>query len=74
MFDTSPKATGTGYPTTVAFLTVTLAFMPALMFFDNFGREAMALAIAGSFVCLGMAWRSWEKSSQPAMAFIEPHR
>jgi membrane associated rhomboid family serine protease len=74
MFDSSQKSTGTGYTTTVAFLIVALVFIPAaLMFFDNYGRVAIAIAIVGSVSCLGMAWRSWKKSSQLTMPSIEPH-
>ncbi len=73
MFDTSQKSTGTGYTTTVAFLIVAVIFIPAaLMFFDNFGRVAIALAVVASVACLGLAWRSWKKSSQLTMPSIEP--
>lgn len=73
MFDNSQKPTGTGYTTTVAFLIVALIFIPAaLMFFDNFGRVAIVVAIVCSILCLGMAWRSWKKSSQLTMPSIEP--
>ena len=73
MFDSSQKPTGTGYTTTVAFLIVALIFIPAaLMFFDNFGRIAIVLAAACSVLCLGMAWRSWKKSSQLTIPSIEP--
>ena len=73
MFDTSQKSTGTGYTTTVAFLIVALVFIPAaLMFFENFGRLAVVLAIACSALCLGMAWRTWKKSSQLFIPSIQP--
>lgn len=65
MFYNSQKPTGTGYTTPVAFLIVALVFIPAaLMFFANFGRVAVVLAIGLSVACLGMAWRSWKKSSR----------
>ena len=58
MFDTSQKSTGTGYTTTVAFLIVAVVFIPAaLMFFNNFGTIAIALAGVGSVVCLGIRVR-----------------
>jgi heme O synthase-like polyprenyltransferase len=72
MFDSNQKSTGTGYTTTVAFLIVAIIFIPAaLMFFDNFGRIAVTLAAVGSVVCLGMAWRTWSKSSQLSIPSIE---
>lgn len=75
MFDSSQKPTGTGYTTTVAFLIVALIFVPAaLMFFGNYGRVAMVLAVAFSVLCLGMAWRSWKKTSQLTMPSIGPPR
>jgi len=75
MFDSGQKSTGTAYTATVAFLIVALVFVPAaLMFFDNFGPVAMTLAILGSLACLGMAWRSWKKSSQLSMPSLERQR
>jgi heme O synthase-like polyprenyltransferase len=72
MFDSSQKSTGTAYTTTVAFLIVALIFVPAaLMFFDNFGNVAIVLAVFASLACLGMAWRSWKKSSQLSIPSIE---
>jgi heme O synthase-like polyprenyltransferase len=72
MFDTSQKSTGTGYTTTVAFLIVAVVFIPAaLMFFNNFGTIAIALAGVGSVVCLGLAWRSWKNSSQLSIPSLE---
>jgi hypothetical protein len=72
MFDSSQKSTGTGYTITVAFLIVAVIFIPAaLMFFDNFGTIAVALAAVGSVLCLAMAWRTWKKSSQLTIPSIE---
>jgi hypothetical protein len=72
MFETSQKSTGTGYTTSVAFLIVALVFIPAaLMFFGDFGRLYIGLAIIGSVLCLGMAWRTWKKSSQLSIPSIE---
>jgi heme O synthase-like polyprenyltransferase len=72
MFDSSQKSTGTGYTTTVAFLIVAVIFIPAaLMFVDNFGGIAVALAAVCSALCLGMAWRSWKTSSQLSIPSIE---
>jgi hypothetical protein len=72
MFDASQKSTGTGYTTTVAFLIVALIFIPAaLMFFGNFGRLTLVAAIGFSVLCLGMAWRTWKKSSQLSIPSIE---
>lgn len=72
MFETNQKSTGTGYTTTVAFLIVAVVFIPAaLMFIDNFGRVAVAIAAICSVLCLGLAWRSWQKSSQLSIPTME---
>jgi hypothetical protein len=71
MFETE-KSTGTGYTTTVAFLTVALVFIPAaLIFFRPSGYLPVGLAVASSVICLALAVRSWKKSSQRSMPSIE---
>ena len=63
MFDTQQKSTGTGYTTTVAFLVVAFIFIPAaLVFGGNYGYFPVSLAIAGSVICVGLAWTNWKKS------------
>ena len=75
MFSTNQKSTGTGYTTTVAFLIVALVFVPAaLIFFDDYGLVAVGLAVAASILCLGMAWRTWKKSSRLTIPSIESPR
>ena len=75
MFDTQQKSTGTGYTTTVAFLVVAFIFIPAaLMFSGHYGYVSVSLAIAGSALCVGLAWMNWKKSSQlsiPSIAIPE---
>jgi len=71
MFDTQQKSTGTGYTTTVAFLVVAFIFIPAaLMFSGRYGYVSVSLAIAGSALCVGLAWINWKKSSQLSMPSI----
>jgi VIT1/CCC1 family predicted Fe2+/Mn2+ transporter len=71
MFDTQQKSTGTGYTTTVAFLVVAFIFIPAaLVFAGNYGYVSVSLAIAGSAICVGLAWTNWKKS-QLSMPSIE---
>jgi hypothetical protein len=72
MFATQQKSTGTGYTTTVAFLVVAFIFIPAaLMFYGHYGYVSVSLAIAGSALCVGLAWMNWKKSSQLSMPSIE---
>ncbi len=63
MFDASQKSAGTGYTTTVAFLSVVLIFSPAaLIFLRAFSYWSLGLAIACSALCLALAWISSRKS------------
>ena len=67
MFDAQQKATGTGYTTIVALLTVAFFFNPAmLIILRPFGYRSLFLAIGCSVICIALAWVSWKKSSQLA--------
>jgi hypothetical protein len=72
MFDTQQKSTGTGYTTTVAFLVVAFIFIPAaLMFYGHYGYVSISLTIAGTALCVGLAWMNWKRSSQLSIPTIE---
>jgi hypothetical protein len=72
MFDTQQKSTGTGYTTTVAFLVVAFIFIPAaLMFYGHYGYVSISLSIAGTALCVGLAWMNWKRSSQLSIPTIE---
>jgi hypothetical protein len=71
MFDTQQKSTGTGYTTAVAFLVVAFIFIPAaLMFYGHYGFVSVSAALAGTALCVGLAWMNWKKSSQLTMPSI----
>ena len=72
MFDKQQKSIGTGYTTTVTFLVLAFIFIPAaLMFSGHYGYVSVSLAVAGSALCVGLAWMNWKKSSQLSMPSIE---
>ena len=76
MFDTQQKSTGTDYTTTVAFLVAGLVFSPAMVvFLRPVGYMSVSLAVAGSVLCLAMAWLKWKRTSQltiPSIAIQPP--
>ncbi len=71
MFDSCQKSTGTTYTTTVALLLVAFVFSPAVLVISHpFGSLSLSLAIAGSALCVALAWVHWRKSSQLSIPSI----
>lgn len=65
------KPTGTSYTAPVALLILAFIFIPAVLIFSRpFGDLALAVAIACSAICIGLARTNWMKSSQLSIASI----
>ena len=71
MLDVQQKSTGTGYTGTAALLSVAIIFIPALLIVSRpFRYFTVSLAIAGSALCVTLAWILWRKSSQRSIPSI----
>ena len=71
MLVANEKHTGTNYTATVALLIVAFIFIPAILIVSRpFGNVSLALAIACSVICIGLARMNWMKSSQLSISSI----
>ena len=71
MFDPPLKSTGREYTTTIALLAVAFIFIPAVVVAERlFGYLSLSLALAGSALCVTLAWVHWKRSSQLTMPSI----
>jgi hypothetical protein len=75
MFEPNVKSTGTQYTLTVALLALAFVFSPALLLVSGrFGYVPVSLAVAGSALCVILAWVNWTRHSQLTIPSIEtPH-
>lgn len=72
---TSQKPTGSGLPTTVAYLAMAFIFGPALLVVSRpAGYMGLSLAVACSAVCVALAWMNWRESSPVSVASTEPQK
>lgn len=72
MFESHQKFKGTQYTTTVALLLAAFLFGPAILIVSGpAGYLSIALMLAWSAVCAGLAWLSWTKHSRLTIPSIE---
>jgi len=65
------KSVGTSYTATVALLILALIFIPAVLIVSHpISDIALLLAMLCSAICIGLARRSWQKSSQLSICSI----
>lgn len=69
------KTTGTNYTATAALLIVALIFIPAVLIVSRpFSDVSLGAAIGCIVVCIGLARRSWMKSSRLSISSISDPR
>jgi hypothetical protein len=65
MLKPQAKSTGTQYTLTFALLALALVFNPAaLVLSGRFGYVPISLAVAGSALCVVLAWLNWTRRSR----------
>lgn len=71
MLVANEKPTGTSYTATAALLILALVFIPAILIASRLiGDFSLAVAIAGSVICLGLARMNWMRLSKLAISSI----
>lgn len=72
MFDSFVKPVGREYTKTIAWLVVAIVFIPAIFVTVGVGYPSLIGAVAGSLICITLAWVTWKRSSAPAVVSLEP--
>jgi len=71
MFGPQQKCTGTRYTLTAALLSLAVLFIPAMLIVSGpLGLVSISVALAGSVLCVGLAWINWKKNSELTISSI----
>jgi hypothetical protein len=72
MFNSQLKTTGRDYSLTIALLATAVVFIPALLLASRpFGSVSLAIAAAGSVLCLVLARVTWMRLSKLTIPTME---